>query len=297
MTQGKRRLVCLVAALVLLAASAGVGLAADITLKNQTEEDFEGIFCVDDQGVTKRVTGELAGGASVKVPPNKFPEHECNRISVLLGDEGWQFYHQPEAGASSAMVFSMEEYRPETDEYPSLLITSGGENYVSPAGVPLYMVVQGLELGLDEAKWKELATPDVDPKKDTEFVVSFAEQSWNMHDDGLVFKEGEGKPLAVAINLRAYFDNPAVVAIFEGLKSFGLVPTTFTLDEQTAKLDGEANKWEAVDKYLVKTTTVGGSDARILFDSEYLTVRLELDLDNTVAILVIERKEGAPFKK
>jgi hypothetical protein len=297
--QGKRRLVCLVAAMVLLAASAQVCPAAGIVLKNQTEEDFEGIYCVDDQGATKQVAGELDGGASVKVSPNKFPENECNRIAVLLGGKGWQFYHEPEPGAASEMVFSMEEYRPETDEYPSLLITSDGESYVSPAGVPLGMLVQAMEFGMDEAKWKEIAVPDVDPKENTEFAVSFADQSWNMHDEGLVFKElVEGKQLAAAISLKAYFGNAVVAAIFEGLKGFGCVPAAFTLDDQTAKLDGAMDgdaKWEAMDKYMAKAAGGDGGDVRILFGSGSFTVTLELDLDNSVAVLVIKRKEGAAF--
>ena len=299
MMQEKRRVVCLVAAMVLLAASARVCPAAGIALKNQTEEDFEGIYCVDDQGATKQVAGELAKGASVTVSPDKFPEYECNRIAVLPGGDGWQFYPEPEPGAASEMIFSMEEYRPETDEYPSLLITSDGENYVSPAGVPLGMLVQTMEFGMDEAKWKEIAVPGVDPKENAGFIVSFANQPWNMHGEGLIFKELEdGKPFAAAISLKAYFGNATVAAIFEGLKDLGCVPATFTLDEQMAKLDdamaGDA-KWEAVDKYMAKAAGGDGGDVRILFDSESFTVTLELDLDNSEAVLVIERKEGAAF--
>ncbi|MDR1509014.1 MAG: hypothetical protein LBS53_05205 [Synergistaceae bacterium] len=287
MMQTKRRLVCLAAAIVLLA-TAQVSLAAEIELKNHTEEDFEGIYCVDEQGVTKQAAGELAGGTYLTVSSDKFPEYECQRIAVLLGGEGWQFFPEPEPGSASEINFFMEEYRPETDEYPSMLITLDGENYLSPAGVPLSALLQAMESGMNEETWKqEYAAPEVDPEENTDYVVSFADQSWSLHEDGLVFDEN-----AESISLTAYFGNPTVVAIFEGLKSFGFVPETFKLDEQSASLEGATDadaKWEALDQNLLMAASGDGGDVTILFDSESFAASLELDLDNTEAVLVIER--------
>ena len=300
MMHGKRRAVCLLAAMALLAASAQVCPAAGIVLKNETEEDFEAIHCASDQGATTQVAGELAKGASVTLSPDKFPEYGCSRIAVLLGgDEGWQFYPEPEPGAASEITFAMDKPNPEADEYPSLQISSGGESYVSPAGVPLGTLLKSMQFGLREANWKEIAVPDVDPKKNKDFVVSFANQSWSMHGNGLVFRElVPDMQLAATISLKTHFGNTTVAAIFADLKGLGCVPATFTLDDQTAKLDdatsGDA-KWEAVDKFMAKASSGDGGDVRILFGSEDFTVTLELDLDNAEAVLTIERKEGAAF--
>ncbi len=295
----KRHAACLTAVLALTVAGAH-SAAADVVLKNETEEDFKAIYCVNDQGATKEVTGALAGGASVTVTPNKLPEYECNRIAVLLdGEEGWQFYHEPEPAAASEIIFAMDKPNPQAGEYPSLLISSGGEDYLAPAGMPLGMLVQVMEFGLDEARWKEIAVPGVDPMENDDFVVSFADQSWDMHGDGMVFKElVPGMQLAASLSLETEFSNTTVLAVFEGLKSFGCVPTYLIYSGNEKILDDampEEARWDAVNECMAKAADGDGGAVRIVFGNEGFTIGLVLDLDTSEAVLSIERKKDAAF--
>lgn len=290
---------CLMAALAVTAMGAHGASAAGVVLKNETETGFAAVYCVNDQGETKQVTGKLAAGASVTVAPGKLPEYECNRMAIAVGkDMAWQFYQEPEPGGAAELSFSMDKANPAATPYPSLLISSGGDDYVSPAGVPLAMLVQAMAHGLDEAAWKKAAAPLLDPGKNLAFAVSFADISWDLQKP-LAFKElAPGKRLADELDLTGWFSNPIVLATLEGLKGFDCVPQRASLKDKKVEFkdsDTADAKWEAVYALLGEAADSEGGNLQIAFAHETFTITLTLKLDESKAALHIKRKQGAPL--
>lgn len=293
----KRYAACLAAGLILTATGAYGAAAPGVVLKNEMEKDIKAVYCANEQGNAVQVTGALAEGASVTVTPDKLPEYECARIAVLINDdEGWQFYHEPEPAAAKSIVFAMDPIGPNAAPYPSLLIESGDETYVSAAGVPLFMVTQLMQFGMDKAKWQEISTPNLDPLKTTDFVVAFADQSWNLHGTGVMFAELAGMQLMKEMQLEAPFGNTTVFAVLEGLKNLQAAPVLLSYKGSEQVLDdavADDARWQAVEELLGKLDD--GGQLRMMFGSEDFSFGLSLDLDNAKAVLVIERKEGAAF--
>ncbi|MDR2945633.1 MAG: hypothetical protein LBV79_02655 [Candidatus Adiutrix sp.] len=287
----------LAAALAITAGGASAALA-DSTLQNEMESDLMAVYCADEQGATTEVTGELAAGASVTVSPDKLPEYGCSRLAVLIdSEEGWQFYHEPEPAGASEIIFSLDRPNPQLGVYPSLLIVSGDESYVAPAGIPLSMLAQHMQFGLDEAKWREISTPGLDPAENTEFAISFADQSWSLANEGMEFKElAAGQNLAASIGLETEFSNTTVTAALLGLRDMGLSPLLFIHNgqEQSVSQDSE-HPWPEIGEMLAQAAVDDGGTIQMLFGSDTFTTTLTLDLDSAVAMLAIERKEGAPL--
>ncbi|MDL2307626.1 hypothetical protein LJC48_06365 [Desulfovibrio sp. OttesenSCG-928-C06] len=314
----KRRAACLLAVMLMAGAPAGIASGAEIALNNEMELDIKAVYCVDDAGVTKQAAGAIKAEASITVPSDKFPEYECNRIAVQAADgSAWQFYQEPEPGAATEIIFSMDKANPNAEvSYPSLVIESGGENYVSPAGVPLSFLVQAMEFGLDETTWKNAATPGADKSEDPgAFAVSFADVSWSLVGDGLVFSPDlvPGKELAESANLVANCSNSTFMAIFEGLKNFGTTPWALAYNEDEAALTSEGaallpdaeviddtetdeKRWEAVIQFLGLVADANGEDLpRFVFGNDTLIFDLVIDLEDGSATLTITRREGAAF--
>ena len=315
----KQRSLCLLAAMALLAASAQVSTAAGVVLKNEMKLDIKAILCVDDTGKTRQVTGALKAGKTANVSPGKFPEHECNRIAVHTeSGQAWQYYHEPEPGSSKEMVFSTDKANPgEKESYPSLLMESSGDFYVSPAGVPFSILTQVMQFGMDEARWKELAAPGFAASKTPgAHAVSFADVSWTLAGNGIRFAELlPGKQLAESLTMTSTFSNPTVMVMFEGLKTAGASPwLVASKDGETAlsregkkmapkaelvmdaKEDSDARRWEAVDKKLeTASESAGPESVRVILGSEALIFELVLNLESGRASLTITRKAGAAF--
>ena len=312
--KGMKQLCC-AAVLVMLAGGANAAFAAGIALKNEMELDIKAVYCVNDTGSTKQVTGALKAASSVTVQPAKFPEYECNRIAVHTANGGaWQFYHGPEPGAATEIVFSMDKANPNGEaSYPSLLIESSGESYVSPAGVPLNFLVQAMQFGLEETKWKEAAAPNAGKSETPDaFAVSFAGVSWSFTGDGLVFAElVPGKELAESANMVSAFSNATLTGMFDGLKAVGATPWGMIFKEKQTALtkegmdtlpyaelmidtDTDESRWDAVAKLLEVVADSAGEDPpRIIFGNEAIIFNLLLDLEDVSATLTITRRLGA----
>lgn len=317
MRELKRYALCLAAALAVAAAGTHTAFAAGIVLKNEMEQDIKGVYCVDDNGTTKQVTGALKAESSVTVTPDKLPEHECNRLSLETAKGGaWQFYHEPEPGGSTAIEFSMDKANRHAEQsYPSLLIENSGEAYVCPAGVPLNLLLQTMQFGLDEAKWKEIATPKAEALENPgAYAVSFADVSWSLVGDGLVFSElVPGQQLAESANMVASFSNATISAIFEGLKKEGATPWAMTFmntkaaltkegkealpdSELTGAMDADESRWAAVNEFMVMVADSSGDDLpRIVFGNADFMFDLVLDRESGDATLTITRRATAAF--
>ncbi|MDL2268101.1 hypothetical protein LJC46_09005 [Desulfovibrio sp. OttesenSCG-928-G15] len=308
---------CIAAVLVMTALGVHSAFAAGIDVKNEMELDIQAVYCVDDTGTTKQVTGALKAKSSVSVTPDKFPEYKCPRIAVQMADgSAWQFYHDPEPGASTEILFSMDKANPNGESsYPSLLIENSGESYVCPAGVPLAFLLQAMQFGLDEEKWKEAAAPKTGESENPgAYAISFAGVSWSLVGDGIVFSElVPDKKLAESANMVAAFSNPTLMAIFDGLKSMGATPLGMTFRhtevaltkegktllpdaELTTDTQTDESRWEAVLKFLeLASGSAGGDLPRLIFGNEAIKFDLVLDLESGQATLTVNRREDAAF--
>lgn len=311
-----RRAACLLAALVLVAASAHICAAAGVLVKNELEQDIKAILCVDDQGKATQAVGALKAGASLSVPANKFPEFECNRLALNMADGGaWQFYQNPEPGGAGEIAFSPSKAHSNAAEsYPSVLIDSAGDLDVTPAGVPLAFLVQAMEFGLDEARWRQMATPGMDALENPgAFAVAFADQSWSLAGDGLLFSEDlvPGMKLAELVNMVSEFSNPTIAAVFEGLQAMGATPLLADFGDAAAaldpkglelnpdakrmdNLDTDEQRWEALNE-LIQTAADKEGPVVIHFGSDAFTFALVLDLEDGAATLTITRRPEAAF--
>jgi hypothetical protein len=295
--------ISLLTGLFIVFASVQDGFSDQITIKNEMTNNIKPVLCVDEKGNSSPAIGSIKAGASLTVPSDKFPETNCSRLAVFIADDkGWQFYHQSVQSASlsgaTEIVFSADKPNLATGDYPSLLLDYPGDTYVFSAGIPLSTLTNQILAGLNETKWKEITTPGLDPKKNTDFLVAFADQSWNvLKKDGLVFSElTPGQQLLAKVSLETEFSNPVIFAIFEGLKELECSPTVLKLNGSTETLDISApgpTRWEALDQFMLKVVESGGGQAHLSFSSENLNFNLELELDKAKAILEISRNENA----
>lgn len=284
----------------LIATAGGVqsASAAKVVLKNELETDIMAVYCVNDEGKTSQVTGEIEEGGSVSVNPAKLPEYECSRLAILVSeDEGVQFYQDAEPGGATEIVFTMETAGPDDDEYPVVLIESGDETYRTPAGMPLGLLAQALQFGLDKQTWTAAATPHIDPLETTDFVVAFAGQSWELYEE-LVFEElVPGRELLKGFQIETSFDNETVMALFEGMQEMGAAPVLYIYNGSQEVLDESKSadeRWEALEELLANTDSDGG-EVKIVFSNDDILFGLSLDLDISEAVLSIERKDDAAF--
>ncbi|MDL2207653.1 hypothetical protein LJB82_02905 [Desulfovibrio sp. OttesenSCG-928-M16] len=317
MIRFKHHAACLLAIMSILAAAPEIASAAGIALNNDMELDIKAVYCVDETGATKQVIDALQAESSATVAPDKFPEYECNRISVLTKDgKAWQFYHEPEPGAATSIIFSMDKVNPNRlESYPSLLIESGDETYISPAGVPLSFLLQAMSFGLEEAKWKEANTPEADSSKNPgEFAISFAGVSWNFAGNGLLFAElVPGKQLAESFKMTSPFTGPMLMAMFEELQNSGATPWALSFNENKTALTeegknilpdatlagnatSEESRWEAVSNMLEAVLESDATDMpRLVFGNEAIIFDMVLNRDDGVTEITITRRKDAAF--
>lgn len=308
---------CLMAATILAAAPAQAAPAAGVVLKNEMELGIKTVSCVNDAGTATQIAGALKADSSAGLSPGAFPEGGCKRIAVYADDDAaWQFYLGPDSGAAREIVFSMDKANPNAEEsYPALLMELPDDTHVVPAGVPLSLLVQSMQFGMDVKMWEEIDTPGYDSLQDSgTFAVAFADVSWHLAGmDGIVFSElVPGRELASSVTLSAPFSNTTVLAVLEGLKSMGGAPVLLlfgdsatALTEEGKKIAPEAgavsgtpteeSRWQAVDGLLQRAADADGGEAGVVFTNEEFVFHLTLDLNGAAATLLIDRKEEAPF--
>ena len=299
---------CAVCFAALLAFAPSAGHAAGIVLKNSTNADIKSVFCVGNNGERLSVVEGLPKRGTKTVAAAKFPEHSCSRIGVTMQNgAGWQYYHEPEPGSAKEIEFSLDSAgQHETRKYPSVLITlPDNDAYVAPAGVPMFILVQLVRKGLDQARWKEFAFPGYEALKDPgAFAVCFADQSWSIAQDGLKFN-GKGATLET-LAMSAPFANTTMGAAFDELKKNGWLPMVLeangqasvfspagaALAPQGAVVDCPQNSdgmWQAFETMFVSSTDNPEKPLRLILGSEGLTLAMSLNLDAAQADITLAR--------
>jgi len=299
---------CAVCLAALLAFAPSVGHAAGIVLKNSMSTDIKSVFCVGNNGERLSVVEGLPKRASKTVAAAKFPEHSCTRIGVTMQNgAGWQYYHEPEPGSAKEIEFSLESAgQHETRKYPSVLISlPGNDAYVAPAGVPMFILVQLMRKGMDQAHWKEFAFPGYEALKDPgAFAVCFADQSWSIAEGGLKFA-GKGGTLET-VAMSAPFANTTLGAAFDDLKKNGWLPLVLEANGQTNVFSpagaalapqGTAvdcpqtsdDMWQAFEAMFVSSTENPDKPVRLIWGSEGLTLAMSLNLDAAQADITLAR--------
>ena len=299
---------CAVCLAALLAFAPSVGHAAGIVLKNSMSTDIKSVFCVGNNGERLSVVEGLPKRASKTVAAAKFPEHSCTRIGVTMQNgAGWQYYHEPEPGSAKEIECSLDSANQhETRKYPSVLITlPGNDAYVAPAGVPMFILVQLMRKGMDQAHWKEFAFPGYEALKDPgAFAVCFADQSWSIAQDGLKFN-GKGATLET-LAMSAPFANTTMGAAFDELKKNGWLPLVLEANGQTnvfspagAALAPQGTAvdcpqtsdemWQAFEAMFVSSTENPDKPVRLILGSEGLTFAMSLNLDAAQADITLAR--------
>lgn len=299
---------CAVCLAALLAFAPSVGQAAGIVLKNSMSTDIKSVFCVGNNGERLSVVEGLPRKSSKTVAAAKFPEHSCTRIGVAMQNgAGWQYYHEREPGSAREIEFSLDSAgQHDTRKYPSMLITlPGNDAYVAPAGVPMFIFVQLMRKGMDQARWKEFALPGYESLKDPgAYAVCFADQSWNIGQGGLKFG-GKGGTLET-VSMSAPFANTTLGAAFDDLKKNGWLPlmlevngqaTVFSpegaaLAPQGTRADCPQNSdamWQAFETQFVSGTENTDKPVRLALISEGLTLTINLNLDTALADITLAR--------
>ena len=297
---------CAVCLAALLAFAPTVGQAAGIVLKNSMNTDIKSVFCVGNNGERLSVLEGLPKKSSKTVAAAKFPEHSCTRIGVAMQNgAGWQYYHEPEPGTAKEIEFLLDSAgQHETRKYPSMLITlPGNDAYVAPAGVPMFIFVQLVRKGMDQARWKKFAYPGYESLKDPgAFAVSFADQSWNIGASGLKFT-GKGGTLET-VAMSAPFANTTLGAAFDDLKKNGWLPLMLEANGQTSVFSPEGAAqapqatsvdceqtsdamWQAFETQFVNSTENTDKPVRLVLASEGLTLAMSLNLDTAVADITL----------
>lgn len=306
---------CAVCLAALLAFAPTAGQAAGIVLKNSMNTDIKSVFCVGNNGERLSVVEGLPKRASKTVAAAKFPDLSCSRIGVTMQTgAGWQYYHEPEPGSAKEIEFSMDSAgQHETRKYPSVLITlPGNDAYVAPAGVPMFILVQLMRKGMDQARWKEFAYPGYDTLKDPgAFAVCFADQSWSIVGSGLKF-DGKGGTLET-LTISAPFANTTLGAAFDELKKNGWLPLVLEANGKTSvfgpngaalapqgtAVDCPQNSdamWQAFEALFVSSTENPDKPVRLILGSEGLTLAMNLNLDAAQAEATLARVPAAAGK-
>ena len=299
---------CAVCLAALLAFAPTLGQAAGIVLKNSMGTDIKSVFCVGNDGERLSVIEGLPKRSSKNVAAAKFPEHSCTRIGVTMQTgAGWQYYHEPEPGSAKEIEFSLDSAgQHETRKYPSVLITlPDNDAYVAPAGVPMFMLVQLMRKGMDQARWKEFAFPGYEALKDPgAFAVCFADQSWSIAQDGLKFT-GKGATLET-LAMSAPFANTTMGAAFDELKKNGWLPMVLEANGQASVFSpaGAAlapqgavvdcpqtsdGMWQTFETLFVSSTDNPEKPLRVVLGSEALTLTMSLNLDTAQADITLAR--------
>lgn len=298
-----------------LTAPAFHAAGADIRFTNDMDTGVTGLYCLDEAGKARELAGPVGKESSIGIAAVKF-EADCTRIAVVMEDgSGWQFYHEPGAAPAKEIVLSWEgPSRYSEAKYPSLLIDLGDDPYVVPAGVPLNVLTQLMQFGMDEAKWEQVAMPGYKSREQPgAFVVSFADTAWSLSGQGIEYAElVEGMQLAQSVSLAAPFSNPTLLSIFTGMQTAECSPLLFslkgmskafseegkTLDKNAVLIPGmddDTARWENFDMLMEKLADSGGGKARIVFGNEEFLFELVLDLDASEAFLKVVRKEETAF--
>ena len=304
--------VCAVCLAALLPLIPSTGQAAGIVLKNSMNADIKSVFCVGNNGERLSVVEGLPKRATKTVAAAKFPEHSCTRIGITMQNgAGWQYYHEPEPGSAKEIEFSLDSAgQNETRKYPSMLITlPGNDAYVAPAGVPMFMLVQIMRKGMDQARWKEFAFPGYETLKDPgAFAVCFADQSWSIAEGGLKFVGSGG--ILETVSMSAPFANTTLGAGFDDLKNNGWLPLMLEANGQASVFcpEGAAmapqgtvvdcpqtkdEMWQAFEALFVSSVDNPDKPVRIVLGSEGLTLAMNLNLDAALADIVLARKPAA----
>ena len=304
--------VCAVCLAALLPLMPSTGQAAGIVLKNSMNADIKSVFCVGNNGERLSVVEGLPKRATKTVAAAKFPEHSCTRIGITMQNgAGWQYYHEPEPGSAKEIEFSLDSAgQNETRKYPSMLITlPGNDAYVAPAGVPMFMLVQIMRKGMDQARWKEFAFPGYETLKDPgAFAVCFADQSWSIAEGGLKFVGSGG--ILETVSMSAPFANTTLGAGFDDLKNNGWLPLMLEANGQASVFcpEGAAmvpqgtvvdcpqtkdEMWQAFEALFVSSVDNPDKPVRIVLGSEGLTLAMNLNLDAALADIVLARKPAA----
>ena len=306
--------VCAVCLAALLPLMPSTGQAAGIVLKNSMNADIKSVFCVGNNGERLSVVEGLPKRATKTVAAAKFPEHSCTRIGITMQNgAGWQYYHEPEPGSAKEIEFTLDSAgQHETRKYPSVLITlPDNDAYVAPAGVPMFLLVQLMRKGMDQARWKEFAFPGYEALKDPgAFAVCFADQSWSLAGGGLKFS-GKGGTLET-LAMSAPFANTTLGAGFDDLKKNGWLPLVLEANGQTSVFSpaGAAlapkgavvdcpqtsdGMWQAFETMFVSSTDTPDKPVRLVLGSEGLTLAMSLNLDTAQADITLARVPvGAP---
>ena len=306
---------CAVCLAALLAFAPTEGQAAGIVLKNSMGSDIKSVFCVGNNGERLSVIEGLPKRSSKPVAAAKFPEHSCTRIGVTMQNgAGWQYYHEPEPGSAREIEFSLDSAgQHETRKYPSMLITlPGNDAYVAPAGVPMFILVQLMRKGVDQARWKEFAYPGYEALKDPGvFAVCFADQSWNIVGSGLKF-DGTGGTLET-LAMSAPFANTTLGAAFDELKKNGWLPLMLEANGQASVFnpagaalapqgtavdcpkDSDA-MWQAFEALFLSSLDNPEKPVRLILGSEGLTLAMSLNLDAAQADVTLARVPATPGK-
>ena len=304
--------VCAVCLAALLPLIPSTGQAAGIVLKNSMNADIKSVFCVGNNGERLSVVEGLPKRATKTVAAAKFPEHSCTRIGITMQNgAGWQYYHEPEPGSAKEIEFSLDSAgQNETRKYPSMLITlPGNDAYVAPAGVPMFMLVQLMRKGMDQARWKEFAFLGYETLKDPgAFAVCFADQSWSIAEGGLKFVGSGG--ILETVSMSAPFANTTLGAGFDDLKNNGWLPLMLEANGQASVFcpEGAAmvpqgtvvdcpqtkdEMWQAFEALFVSSVDNPDKPVRIVLGSEGLTLAMNLNLDAALADIVLARKPAA----
>ena len=304
--------VCAMCLAALLALVPSMGHAAGIVLKNSMNADIKSVFCVGNNGERLSVIEGLPKRAAKTVAAAKFPDQSCTRIGVTMQNgAGWQYYHEPEPGSAKEIEFTLDSAgQHETRKYPSLMIMLPGDDaYVAPAGVPMFILVQLMRKGMDQARWKEFAFPGYEALKDPgAFAVCFADQSWNIAEGGLKFV-GKGGILDT-VSMSAPFANTTMGAAFDDLKNNGWLPLMLeasgkvsvfspegaALAPQGTVVDCPQSKddmWQAFEALFVSSLENPDKPVRFVLGSEGLTLAMSLNLDTALADITLARKPAA----
>lgn len=268
--------------------------AGEVLFTNDEDTALEALYCATSTGAAKKVSGPVAKAAKHTFKAGELGE--CERLIVRQNkDSAYQFYAKSKFADAQSITLELQPLSNASDKKQPVILVSAGEDDDSlAAGIPLRLLTEKMQFGLDKAGYQELALPKTgDADTPDTFAVAFADVSWIMPE--VVYAElVEGKQLVSSVKLQAPFSNSVLFGIFDQLKETGAAPVHMDFKGKKTAFSGE-EAWDKFQEAFGEVADGGDTKASILFGSADFHFTLELNLDASTAVLTVTRKSEAAF--
>ena len=151
----------------------------------------------------------------------------CNRSIVTLDSGMLQFFTvMPLEGLASVTLRSMAPFKNlKNFQMPILHLKSEMGAFGIVSGLPFHLLYGDMDYGMTEERFAMWMNPLNQERWESTFAVSFAEASWNVLPDSVVFSDQpDGRRLLTALSMKFPATDSVYLRIFRELRELSVSP-------------------------------------------------------------------------